>query len=601
MAPTSSSNILVSVVLFLVVPSVISDHLRGTTAPFSAMRPDPSLLKWDRVPTPGNMSDGTLTVHLDPDDPESPEMKLRVKMLFSKRQPAPMGPMLMHCGGPGSGTECMETHARISGFDLDGESYDIWSISQRGIAGSEPSMKCSGAKLPPLGKDKYDISDFTDCPCAHADGTPLTFDRGTEIDPDDEEQVVNLLNHMKLRSKRCYEWDKMQLKGAKGKTYNFWEWSGTQLLAYDIDTMRQAVGGEKLSIFGASYGTMVGSVYATVFPQNTQRVVLNGNVPPFPEKSTWAIGAAGGMQQAVAKLLYNCGRNSTCSMKEPETEFSEILSSIRSDKGLTAPTASGKPFRLTVGLLVGVLATLLGDNSGAGWVSAIDVLSGLSPRQLDETKRTAAVVAVLNSACHALNNHTWYTYGTCIGTGQLAEDDDMPSTDAFIEMNAIFGQDSAGRWTVEDVVHQWRAINAEYGTVGSVAYIAQMSALFNWPTVPTPVAPMGNPTVPALIVGNLYDPPTRYEWSQKMHEAFPSGSLMTWQGVGHCMLDTGGKSFDPQAIKKCFDKVLSYFKTGKLPPNGFVCRETQPLPVLIQDRSFESRVEYSTDKEPLTI
>jgi len=234
-------------------------------------------------------------------------------------------------------------------------------------------------------------------------------------------------------------------------------------------------------------------------------------------------------------------------------------------------------------------------------VSAIDVLSDLSPRQIDETKRTAAVVTVLNSACHALNNYTWYTYGTCIGTGHLAEDDDMHSTDAFIEMNAVFGQDSVGRWTVEDVVHQWRAINAEYGTVGSVAYIAQMSALFNWPTVPTPVAPMGNPTVPVLIVGNLYDPPTRYEWSQKMHAAFPSGSLLTWQGVGHCMLDTGGKTYDPEAIKKCFEKVLSYFKTGKLPPNGFVCRETRPLPVLVQDRLGKSRVENSTDKQTLTV
>merc|ERR1719362_1457167 len=130
---------------------------------------------------------------------------------------------------------------------------------------------------------------------------------------------------------------------------------------------------------------------------------------------------------------------------------------------------------------------------------------------------------------------------------------------------------------------------------------AQMSALFDWSTIPTPVAPMGNPTVPVLIVGNLYDPPTRYTWSQQMHAAFPSGSLMTWQGVGHCMLDTGGKTFDPEAIKKCFEKVLSYFNTGKLPPNGYVCRETQPLPVVVHDRSVKSPMEYSTDKAMLTV
>lgn len=67
--------------------------------------------------------------------------------------------------------------------------------------------------------------------------------------------------------------------------------------AMDIDRIRQALGERKLSYWGVSYGTYAGAVYATLFPQRTDRVVLDSNDDPDPHKlargwtNNFAIGA----------------------------------------------------------------------------------------------------------------------------------------------------------------------------------------------------------------------------------------------------------------------------------------------------------------------
>lgn len=71
----------------------------------------------------------------------------------------------------------------------------------------------------------------------------------------------------------------------------------TRTEAMDIDQLRRALGEPKLSYWGVSYGTYAGAVYATMFPQRTDRVVLDSNDDPNPRKlergwaNNFAIGA----------------------------------------------------------------------------------------------------------------------------------------------------------------------------------------------------------------------------------------------------------------------------------------------------------------------
>ncbi|GAA2246876.1 protease [Streptomyces ruber] len=53
--------------------------------------------------------------------------------------------------------------------------------------------------------------------------------------------------------------------------------------ARDLDVLRAALGEEKLTFMGASYGTYIGAVYATLFPSHVRRMVFDSVVNPDPE------------------------------------------------------------------------------------------------------------------------------------------------------------------------------------------------------------------------------------------------------------------------------------------------------------------------------
>merc|ERR1712146_707729 len=100
--------------------------------------------------------------------------------------------------------------------------------------------------------------------------------------------------------------------------------------------------------------------------------------------------------------------------------------------------------------------------------------------------------------------------------------------------------------------------------------------------------------VAPLIVGNLHDPNTAYRNSQLMREVFPQGSLMTWQGYGHCMqmprsaqatieqyeseVRRGQTPTYTDEIGKllCAKIAYDYLANGILPLDGHVCKVAGP-------------------------
>jgi pimeloyl-ACP methyl ester carboxylesterase len=541
------------------------------------LNPDPALLQWEQVDFKDGSRTGTLTVPLDyTDGPDSPALKLTVKMALAPQQPSLLGPLLIHLGGPGSSAD--EFFA--DDYNQQYPYHDVWSISQRGIGSdAEPSLLCNNSKVPKGQKESknYQISDFTDCPCRLPDGAPAIGETWADIDPANNDEVESLFQHMFHRGTPCYNSEKFQLTGKNGKHYNFLDYVGTFQLAHDIDTMRQAIGAPKMSIHGFSYGTFVGGVYATVFPTRVSRLVLDGNAPPMPQKKILAEGAAASLQKGIDNLLWQCFRApGSCSLQKPYDEWDAILSAARLGK-LTAPTESGKAFGLTVGMLVGYIQHLLHDSSGDDFPMATTLLGALSPRNKNVTAREEKVKQILDFRCVVKGTATWYYYDICVGPGQTAEEEGAEGDDPYIQQTAVLGADLAGRYSVASALAEWSAMATEYTDAGVTAFIGFFSATFAWPALATPFAPIGNPQVPAIIVGNLYDPSTSYSWSQEMRQQFPSGSMLTWQGVGH-YLPILVNNFTKGA-NDCHDMVAAYFLTGELPVDGFICRATEAVPL----------------------
>lgn len=59
-----------------------------------------------------------------------------------------------------------------------------------------------------------------------------------------------------------------------------WRHLTTENTARDWEQVRLALGEEEISIHGLSYGTLLGSTYATLFPQHTDKMVLDSGVDP---------------------------------------------------------------------------------------------------------------------------------------------------------------------------------------------------------------------------------------------------------------------------------------------------------------------------------
>ena len=60
-------------------------------------------------------------------------------------------------------------------------------------------------------------------------------------------------------------------------------------VARDLDALRQAVGDDKLTYYGVSYGSFLGQAYANLFPNNFRALVIDGVLDPI----AWTTGAAG--------------------------------------------------------------------------------------------------------------------------------------------------------------------------------------------------------------------------------------------------------------------------------------------------------------------
>ncbi|TFD92722.1 alpha/beta fold hydrolase [Cryobacterium lactosi] len=87
---------------------------------------------------------------------------------------------------------------------------------------------------------------------------------------------------------------------------------GTRDVARDLDVLRSALGDDKLTYAGASYGTRLGSVYAEMFPQNVRALVLDGAVDPRKDTGDRRIQLSEGLQASFQRFADFCAKQTPC-------------------------------------------------------------------------------------------------------------------------------------------------------------------------------------------------------------------------------------------------------------------------------------------------
>ena len=231
------------------VPSMLAAGVLASTvvAPSaSAVAPEeftPAPISWAPCQSGGlaraGAECGFLEVPLDYANPQGETVSLavsRVRHTSADYQ----GVMLVNPGGPGGSGLGLSVLGRAVPHGA-GEAYDWIGFDPRGVGSSRPALSCDP------GYSGYNRPAYV----------PRTPD----------------LERTWLDRSRGYA-------AACAKNGPLLEHMRTTDVAEDMDTLRKALGQERINYLGFSYGTYLGQVYATRHPDRVRRMVLDSNVDP---------------------------------------------------------------------------------------------------------------------------------------------------------------------------------------------------------------------------------------------------------------------------------------------------------------------------------
>lgn len=124
---------------------------------------------------------------------------------------------------------------------------------------------------------------------------------------------------------------------------------GTDLAVEDLDEVRDALGYEKVNLWGASYGTRVGLVYMRRFPQRVRTAILDGLAPL---ELVLPADMAQDADRALQLLVAHCEKDEACRAAYPKLRerFDALLASLdASPANVTVPDPiSGHATQVTI-------------------------------------------------------------------------------------------------------------------------------------------------------------------------------------------------------------------------------------------------------------
>ncbi|WP_280232992.1 alpha/beta fold hydrolase [Nocardia cyriacigeorgica] len=262
-----------------------------------------------------------LTVPIDYDHPDDGTTQLAVTRMAARGDTK--GSVVVNSGGPGGSGQLQAVIASAGFKDTPiTEQYDIVGIDPRGVSASSPAIDC--------------ISD------EQTDDTGFVFPAGVVQGSWTAADTQEIAEECTRRT------------GSE----QFIAEVGTPNVARDMDILRAALGDEKLTYIGQSYGTRLGAVYAEMFPSNVRALVLDGAQDPTLETAQRKVTQYAGFQRSFDLMADSCTREPDCVLGQDRDQalrrFQEI---VRPLIDTPASTVSGRPvdFNTAIGAVIGGL------------------------------------------------------------------------------------------------------------------------------------------------------------------------------------------------------------------------------------------------------
>jgi pimeloyl-ACP methyl ester carboxylesterase len=413
-----------------------------------------------------------------------------------------IGSLVINPGGPGaSGVDYAYNAEYIFDPDLT-DRFDIVGFDPRGVARSAP------------------ITCFND---AETDAN-----YASDSKPDNEAEFQSALAETKKFVQKCLN-----------KNEHLTSFS-TANAARDMDILRQALGEAKLHYMGKSYGTYLGALYASLFPNNIGRMILDGAVDPtisnFEQTKTQAVGFDNALQAFIA----DCITQSSCPLPRDQKLATEKVLALWKSASTNPLPVKDKDEKRTVSesLLVLGTASALYD-SYEGWPEL----------------RQALKEAVAGYADTFLALADMYSGRQEDGTYASNEFDSGAIIDCL-----DFGDDRSIRQLQRDS----KAISAAAPVFGPYIALSGLTCKF-FTTPPAVQVAKTNTNATIMIIGTTGDPATPYAWAKGLARLLPNSQLLTYVGDGHTAQGRGNACID--------DAVDAFYLTGKLPAQDLRCTE----------------------------
>lgn len=471
------------------------DTSPGTTEPGS---PDgdggwePGEILWDRY---GNTTEvGVFDVPIDYDDPSKGTIELFLSRHAARDPERRIGSLLVNPGGPGfPGTD----YALFAGQLYEAElldRFDIIGWDPRGTGESFPAIDCI---------DDYDRHfaslDTAEDPAAESEALAREFAEGCVTRSGGIEQFV-----------------------------------GTNNSARDIDSIRRALGEDTISYLGFSYGSELGAVWATLFPDTVRAAVLDGAADPTADRLEGSLQQMAGFEASLGRFLARCSANPDCAFhRDGDAEGAYDALMVR----LSENPIPSDPDRPVVGRGIATTASLVAMYNEAYWPRL--------ERALDAADRGdgSGLLALFDTYYQRQPDGTWGNELEAFQVISCADDEERPSTEQLLSELGRY-REVAPRLFADD-----EAVPGYFCTFLPDAVD---------PRVEITAAGAG----PILVIGNTGDPTTPLASTRTMAASLEQGVLVVVDSNNH------GGYFTSACAR---DLIGAYLVDLDVPADGTEC------------------------------
>ncbi|HEX6030892.1 MAG TPA: alpha/beta hydrolase [Tepidiformaceae bacterium] len=472
-------------------PTAASAASPSPTASPTASPPTTPALDWQ--PCEPGFECAMLEVPLDYSGHESGTMDVPLVRHRATEPSQRLGVLLANPGGPGASGVDFVVRSVAGWPEGLRQRFDIIGFDPRGVSG-DTAVDCT---------DNLDA--FYD-----ADPSPDT--------PQEHDTLV-----------AAYQRFARECEARSGK---YLPYIGGDVVVQDIDRIREALGEDKLSFLGLSYGTYLGAKYADRYPQHVRAFVLDGPTDPSLPGKDWQLQQALGFETALHAFLADCASSSSCPFRsdgDPESAYDALMADIEA-----APVAVGSRTLGPGEASTAVAAALYSKN--AGWPRLAQALADA------QAGDGGGLLGLFDGYVDRAPDGTYDDFGE-VYRAISCVDLDLP-------------RDVAG---FDAMAAELSAASPRFGA--TLAY-EHLDCAF-WPVhAPTPQKVTATGAPPILVVGTTRDPATPLVWARSLASQLESGVLLELDGDGHVAFRKS----------RCIDSAIErYLVDLELPSTGTVC------------------------------